>query len=216
MKYLLLFVILGFSLSACLTVEETYTFNSDGSGKAVFQIRLTDMEAVLNQAKWDGSEENLKQLSFESLALQLRTLEGLNEVSILDNLQQHTWGVAFSFDHVLALNQALNVILIDKPHDNWHTFFVHSKQGIARSHQMDKLRIGEILRNDPQFSTILEQTLQSMHYRMSYDFASPVKVVYSDQGLILDAKRPNHLELEANFLDLRRTPRLLDVSVVLK
>jgi hypothetical protein len=153
MKYLLLFVILGFSLSACLTVEETYTFNSDGSGKAVFQIRLTDMEAVLNQAKWDGSEENLKQLSFESLALQLRTLEGLNEVSILDNLQQHTWGVAFSFDHVLALNQALNVILIDKPHDNWHTFFVHSKQGIARSHQMDNLRIGEILRNDPQFSS---------------------------------------------------------------
>ncbi len=203
-------------LTACLTIEESYTFHANGSGSLVFQVRLEDWDAIQHQAEWEGTSVQLNSLSFEAVALQLRTLEGIGEVVVLDQPQQLHWGVSFSFAHLLALNQALNLLLIDDPHQHWHTFFVQNGNRITRTHKMDNLKIGKTLLEHPDYRDKVEETLQSMHYKLLYAFPSPVKVVYSEQSLTLDAKKTNHLELEANFLDLSRRPDLLDTSVILK
>lgn len=181
-----------------------------------FLVKLSDMEAIMKQAEWEGLTAQLTQLSFVEIGDKVGSLEGISNLSVLDNPAQQQWGIRFQFAHLLSLNQALNLLLVDKPKDNWYTFFVERDKQIKRSHRMDNLKIGESLRKNPEYKDRVDETLEAMKYKIDYQYAAPIKVVYGEQPLTLDAKKPNHLALEANFLDLVHQPKLLDTAVILK
>ena len=207
---------LGLFLSSCLTIEESYYFRRDGSGSMRFSVDLTELGAILNYAEAEGSTNVLTDLSFIHAVKQLRQLEGIYNVILLDDPENYIWGVEYEFVHTVALNQALAILLLQEIPDNPDPFVEYHGRMFRQNHRMDKLLLAEKLDEDESLASLSAELKDKMHYRIHYHFDRPIKAVYAQQDIQLPKRRTKYLQFESTFWEMEQNPRILDATLILK
>ncbi len=209
-------LLLCFSLSSCLTITESYYFNKDGSGTMRFAIDFSEMETLLSYAERESEANSLDDLSFVEVVKQLKQIDGIYEVTLLDEPEQYRWGVSYEFEHTVALNKALNIILINEQNQTFHPFIEYHGQQFKSNHLMNKFVMRDKLTEDERLAPLAEQVMKKMDYNIHYEFARPIKVVYAAQEVELRGMKPKKLDLTANFWELEDNKTILDAILVLK
>ncbi|MEL7531057.1 MAG: hypothetical protein AAFN10_07110 [Bacteroidota bacterium] len=215
-KFFPLLFILCLSFSSCLTITESYYFKKDGSGTMRFYVDFSEMETLLSYADREHEAQAMDDLSFVEVVKQLKQIDGIYEVTLLDEPEQYRWGVAYEFEHTVALNKALNILLINGQNQTFHPFIEYHGQLFKSNHMMNKFVMRDKLTEDERLAPLAEQVMKKMDYNIHYEFAQPIKVVYASQEVELVGSKPKKLDLSANFWELEDNKTILDATLVLK
>ncbi|MEL6676747.1 MAG: hypothetical protein AAFR61_31345 [Bacteroidota bacterium] len=219
LTYCLLFFF-ATGLSGCLTIEETYEFKRNGSGFMQYVVQLDDLADFLEalQESEEGRDFDLpmEELSLDDLVPDLANVSGISEINLINDQEENRYGINFKFEHLAALNDALNIILVDEQVSTPHTFFSMDNNVIRRTHLMSKNSMAGKFIEQADESEKLRSVLQSMNYKLNFTFAKPIKVVYSVAEATLLGKKHKEVEIEANLKDLIQDTEMLNTSIVLK
>lgn len=211
-----LILLLCLGLTSCLTITETYYFNKDGSGSMRFSVDFSEMETLLSYADRESEAHALDDLSFVEVVKQLKQIDGLYEVSLLDEPEAYRWGVSYEFEHTVALNKALNILLITGQNQSFHPFIEYHGQQFKSNHLMNKFVMRDKLTEDERLAPMAEQLMKKMDYNIHYEFARPIKVVYAEQEVALMGSKPKNLDLSTNLWELEENTTILNATLVLK
>ncbi|MFK7921294.1 MAG: hypothetical protein AB8H47_05020 [Bacteroidia bacterium] len=215
-KFSPLLLILCLGLSSCLTITETYYFKKDGSGQMQFSVDFSEMEALLAYADRESEKGGMEDLSFVEVVKQLKQIDGIYEVHLLDDPESYRWGVAYEFEHTVALNKALNILLVNEQKEVFHPFVEYHGQQFKSNHLMNKFVIRDKLAEDERLAPLAEQLMKKMDYQINYEFERPIKVVYATQDVQLEGSKPKTLNLSASFWELEANQQILDATLILK
>lgn len=215
-KFSPLLLILCFGLSSCLTITETYYFKKDGSGRMQFSLDLSEMEALLSYAERETEKGGIEDLSFVEVVKQLKQIDGIYEVQLLDDPESFSWGVAYEFEHTVALNKALNLLLVKEQKEVFHPFVEYHGQQFKSNHLMNKFVLRDKLAEDERLAPMAEQFMKKMDYHIHYEFERPIKVVYATQEVQLKGSKPKSIDLKTNFWELEANQQILDATLILK
>lgn len=204
------------SLTSCLTISESYYFAKDGSGKMQFLVDMSQMSGLLNYADQERESSSVEDLSFVEVVKQLKQIDGIYEVRLLDDPSTYQWGIAYEFANTIALNKALNVLLMKEGNQGFHPFVEYHGQQFVSQHKFDKFQIRERLSSDERLAPIVEQVMKQMNYQIRYEFAQPIKAVYAKQEVRLKGKKPKSLDLESSLWDMEGNTQILDATLILK
>ncbi len=130
-----LLVIGSFFFSGCFTIEEEVTVKKDGSGSYRFTIDASEFKAFIDAIQSLSQQENGEnedeaseeqedekgEASFEQISNEMSAVKkligrinGISNVSEINDTSSLVFGYAFDFSNVAALNKALYVIHQDK------------------------------------------------------------------------------------------------------
>lgn len=181
-----------------------------------FSVDFSEMQALLSYAEREGEKGGMEDLSFVEVVKQLKQIDGIYEVQLLDEPESYRWGVAYEFEHTVALNKALNLLLVKEQKEVFHPFVEYHGQQFKTNHLMNKFVIRDKLAEDERLAPMAEQLMKKMDYRIHYEFERPIKVVYATQEVQLIGSKPKILDLKANFWELEANQQILDATLVLK
>ncbi|MEL6593304.1 MAG: hypothetical protein AAFQ68_24615, partial [Bacteroidota bacterium] len=204
------------SLTSCLTITESYYFAKDGSGNMQFLVDLSQMSGILNYADQEQQSSSVEDLSFVEIVKQLKQIDGIYEVALLDDPSIYQWGVSYEFANTVALNKALNVLLMKKGNQSFHPFVEYHGQQFVSQHRFDKFQVRDRLSDDERFAPLVEEAMKKMDYHIQYEFARPIKAVYAKQEVKLAGKKPKNLGLKCTLWELEDNTQLLDATLILK
>lgn len=215
-KFFPLLLIFCLGLSSCLTITETYYFKKDGSGQMQFSVDFSEMQALLDYADRESEKGGMEDLSFVEVVKQLKQIDGIYEVKLLDDPESYRWGVAYEFEHTVALNKALHLLLIKDQKAVFHPFVEYNGQQFKSNHLMNKLVIRDKLAEDERLAPLAEQLMKQMEYKIHYEFERPIKVVYATQDVELVGAKAKTLDLSTSFWELEANQQILDATLILK
>lgn len=181
-----------------------------------FSVDFSGMEPLLNYADQESESSAVADLSFVEVVKKLKQIDGIYEVTLLDEPEAFRWGVAYDFEHTVALNKALNILLIGDQRSEFHPFIEYHGQQFKSNHLMTKFMIRDKLSEDERLAPLAEQLMKKMDYRIRYEFARPIKVVYAAQPVELQGAKPKFLDLSTNLWELEENKSILDATLVLK
>jgi hypothetical protein len=205
------------SLASCITIEESYTFKSNGSGTMKYTIDMSEMSSLLAMAEEEeGANPMGQDLSFVDIADKLNDIQGISGAEAIEDKEKYLYGLNFKFEDLNALNRALNKILIDDPKAEIHTFFKVTDGVITRTHLMTKDMNTSDLLGDDESSEYAMQIMESMTYRLKFAFKKPVKAIYSSASAEMGGKKNREVVIQANFKELSEDIQTLSTSIVLK
>ncbi|MEZ4825452.1 MAG: hypothetical protein R3C61_04035 [Bacteroidia bacterium] len=210
----LMVVVLGISITSCLTFEESYVFKKNGSGSMKYLIDMSEIASLMKLNAESDSSGDSESLSFQDVADLLSGMDGISKVKVLDDEDKGFYGVSFDFAGITPLNQALNVLMGDEENEDF-TFFSFDGNVITHNHLLatDALPPGM---DDPETEEQVSGFLQQMKYKLNFSFASPVKVVYSGAESEITGKKDKAVSIETNFRTLLEDASTLNSSIVLK
>ena len=205
------------SFSSCITIEESYTFKSNGSGSMKYTIDMSEMSSLLAMAaEEEGANPMGQDMSFVEIADRLNEIEGISGATAIENKEKYLYGLNFKFQNLNALNRALNKILIDDPQAEIHTFFKETDGVITRTHLMTKDMNTSDLLGEDESSEYAMQIMESMAYRLKFEFKKPVKAIYSSASAKIGGNKNREVVIQANFKELSEDIQTLSTSIVLK
>lgn len=181
-----------------------------------FAVDMSEMQTLLAYADREQEANSLDDLSFVEVVKLLKQIDGIYEVTLLDEPAEYRWGVSYEFEHTVALNKALNILLINEQNPSFHPFIEYHGQQFKSNHLMNKFVMREKLGEDERLAPLAEQLMKKMDYHIHYEFARPIKVVYAQQAVELEGTKPKKLDLSANFWELEDDKTILDATLVLK
>jgi len=181
-----------------------------------FSVDFSEMETLLSYADRESEAHALDDLSFVEVVKQLKQIDGLYEVSLLDEPEAYRWGVSYEFEHTVALNKALNILLITGQNQSFHPFIEYHGQQFKSNHLMNKFVMRDKLSEDERLAPMAEQLMKKMDYNIHYEFARPIKVVYAEQEVALMGSKPKNLDLSTNLWELEENKTILNATLVLK
>jgi hypothetical protein len=205
------------SFTSCITIEESYTFKSNGSGSMKYTIDMSEMSSLLAMAEEEeGANPMGQDLSFVEIAEKLNEIQGISGAEAIEDKENYLYGLNFKFADLNALNRALNKILIDDTEADIHTFFKETDGVITRTHLMTKDMNTSDLLGDDESSEYAMQIMESMSYRLKFEFKKPVKAIYSSASAEIGGKKNREVVIKANFKELSEDIQTLSTSIVLK
>ncbi|RMG23990.1 MAG: hypothetical protein D6730_13415 [Bacteroidetes bacterium] len=203
--------------TSCLTIEEIYEFNKNGSGFMEYKVDLSEMASLLEMAAEEEGTPMEEELSFKEVAKKLSGINGISAVNVIDDRENYLFGINFKFKNLQALNQALNKIMLDEePGQAPHTFFKMENNVISRTHMMNKAMDTKELLGEDESSEMAMAMLENMKYKLNFKFKKPVKVVYSAAEASIAGKKNREVKIEANFKQLAEDTEALNASIVFK
>ncbi|RMG58485.1 MAG: hypothetical protein D6722_23515 [Bacteroidetes bacterium] len=217
---MLLWLVLAVGVTSCLTFEESYVFKRNGSGSMRYLIDMSEMKPMLDMREGGLSDEQMEDLSYADAAAQLANLEGISGVEVLDDPENFHFGVAYDFENIEALNAALNLLLNSDEEEGVkepHTFFTMEGKTITRTHLPGESPTSGLFEDEDE-ETAAQATafLESMTYRINFEFAKPVKVAYAQTEAKIGGRKNKALQLESNFMEIAEDAAVLNATVVLK
>ena len=201
--------------SACLTVEENYTFNNDGSGVLEFVVDLSEMASLIEREKQQSGEDVMADMSFEEGALMISSIEGIQFVRLLEEEEDYRVGMEVGFAHIQALNQALTLIFSGDSTEEASEFFTWEGNVLKLDHRRGNFYLGSQFLEDDELEQTAESILSRMKYKLSFEFPRPLKGVYSVVDIQKKGKRLRKIGLEAGFDELIKHHELLNVEMIL-
>ncbi|MEO1383161.1 MAG: hypothetical protein AAFV78_08025 [Bacteroidota bacterium] len=214
---ILFIAILSLLLSSCLTIEERYTCNKDGSGVMEYIVDMSELKDMLPDpeegespvGESDGPNE-------DSLALE--SIQGIDQIQPLKDNENYRFGISFHFANLQALNEALNTILADELNEGeYHTFFTKEGGQITRhagpkSQDMKSL-FEEELGDEEESGVDMEALMQAIKYKQSFSFASPIQVAYAKHEVEIQS---NKLIVSADLKSIAGQTGKRNTTIVLK
>ncbi|MEO0468994.1 MAG: hypothetical protein AAF206_05195 [Bacteroidota bacterium] len=215
MKYLHLFwgLCLSFLFSSCLTIEENYQFNANGSGHFEFVIDLGKMAPMFDQERTNPDSRALRDLHLADFIGPLERINGIRNVAANEDFSAYRFRLAMDFDHLMALNQALNVLLQEEENRGFHVYFAQKEDVLVSTHKLGRTTMAESLLTDPALTDQAQEILRSMAYRVSYQFKKPIRVAYTTLPLQASDKKKRMIHLETDFYELLQNQKVLDASI---
>lgn len=205
------------SFTSCITIEESYTFKSNGAGTMKYTIDMSEMSSLLAMAEEEeGGNPMGQDMSFVEIADKLKEIPGISVAEAIEDKENYLYGLSFKFQDLNALNRALNKILIDDPSADIHTFFTEKDGVMTRTHLMTKDMNTSDLLGEDESSEYAMQIMESMSYKLKFEFKKPVKAIYSSASAELGGKKNREVVIQANFKELSEDIQTLSTSIVLK
>ncbi len=201
--------------TGCLTIEENYTFKKNGSGTMEYVV---DMSALADLMKsMDMGEKNKEEdptaMGLANHAELLKDLEGVKRVKMKEEKGGYVQRVSFAFQHLAALNRALNVLMPDSTGVQQEFFSWDGNTLVRRSNEYaDKLSDGMGGESD---SLNMESMLQSMKYKYSFKFANTVGDAQVVEGMTQERPSKKKLELATDWSVISKDPKALDLRITL-
>ena len=198
-KFALIVVIINL-LTACITIEEDYDFNADGSGKMSLKMDITQLLAMMDllndsedeEEETEEEEENTNfrvemYTLFSEQLKQIESISGVKDTKLWMNADSSVFSLSYSFDNLKTLNRAYQVLMTGGE-DAASNEFVASKKNFKRVG--DKASIpgqGEISEEEKEMVSLLLS--DSFKYSISYAFPTAIKVKQGGHGgLTKDSK----------------------------
>lgn len=206
--------------SSCLTIEETYRFNKNGSGWMQYKIETDDIAELMEtfNKEQEGTDKpgfDPEKLSMRNLMPGLEEIDGLSAVNLIDSPEDNEYGVSFKFQSIDVLNKALNHILMEEK-DPFYTYFKMDGNVITRTHKMTKNTVGGEFIEKADGSEPASAILQKMDYKVRYSFKQSIRVAYGHAESTIIGKKSKDLQVETDLRTLLIDPEALNTSVVLK
>lgn len=217
-------LLLGLALAAtsCLTFEENYTFNEDGSGKMALMLDLSQIAAFVPEGPERDSLFLMKEI-FTEMEAEISDLDGISVVEVVEDRDNLRLGIRYAFSDLESLNNALNTMLVAESVSDNHAFFAEegkaivrtnlpSSEGITLVEGMAQGLMAEMGGEEEQASYLLE----SMNYKLNLEFPSRVKVVYAEAEVEVDEENRRQVSLTTNFSSIMSDRGELSGAFVLK
>jgi len=218
------FLFIAVATSACLTITEDYTFKTSGGGSMRYTVDMSQMAQLIQMAQSQeegAAPTNMDQMSLHKFESPLSGIKGISKVKVVDDAKKYVFNLAFEFDNLDALNEAMNVILSEPSADGTpapaHTFFVKDGNQLVRTHlssnQTAKGLMEQLGASDDSDQALA--ILQSMKYKLRFTFKKPVEAVYSSAEATYD-NGGKSINIETDFATLANTTDVLNATVLIK
>lgn len=208
------------AFTGCITIEENYTFKKDGSGTMEYVVDMSEigdmlkaMEGLDKSGNKDAGDMGTMDLKDEVAAL--KQIPGIKKVKVNDK-EKFVQKLKFRFANIDALNAALNVLMNDSATTD-HAFFAWEGNTLVRTNNDHARRIGADMGKDDGSgdSTDMTQFLESMKYKMSYSFASPIAHTGAAVGMVKESPNSKTVKLDTDFNAIANDNAALDLRIEL-
>jgi len=217
---LLLWIAIALATTSCLTIEELYTFNKDGSGQMELAFDLKQLAMFVEEGPQRDSLFMMSAM-FEEMTPKLEELDGITRVETFEDQENMRIGMRYQFSDLAALNRALNNVLILEGQEE-HAFFTEEKDVIRRQAASAEqgLSLVDVVAQsfmsqgaDPAEA---EMVLGIMKYNTHYQFPDRVKLVYAQAEAEVSGEEREQVLLKATLDELISDREQLDASFVFK
>lgn len=208
-------------LSACLTIEENYSFKKDGSGTMEYVVDMSELAELLkgmeglSDDRKDGSGDPMGDMEMSEQAKALKALPGVSKVKVKNEKDGYVQRLSFKFADLDALNGALNVLLPDSTGAR-HDFFQWEGSTLVRTNNRHAAELaGEMAEDEPDDPADMTGFLQSMHYKYSFAFSEPIADIGSAEGVAREAPSSKQVRLSTDWSVIMNDPKALDLRITL-
>ncbi len=217
-------------LTSCITIEEIYTFNSDGSGSMKYVIDMGEMATMLKAFGGDEENEETSELDtsmreasveLESKAKRLSSIKGISGITNSSDEENFVFTLSFDFKDIDALNAGLNEILKDSADTQFHQYFIQKGKTLQRNSLLgSKLKSAmgledESDENDEE-QEMANMMLEQMKYNLTFNFNKGVKSVKTKSTVGKLSSDKKTYTMETNFKQLAENGEMLDANFKLK
>ncbi|MCS7018316.1 MAG: hypothetical protein RMJ87_04205 [Cytophagales bacterium] len=192
---------------SCFEIREEITISKQGSGNYVFLLdmsrskSLIDMAMSMQMAKDRTSFAQIDS-AFAKGTERLAQIQGIQNVQAINDHEQYVFGMRFDFQHIEALNAALNQSQ-EQAELNGTNIFTFKKKELSRTERTPISALADlaVLRSTPEGAAQMQTLLQGAAY---------VCVVRPQTGKIRSFSNPNGELQDNNKTFYYRVP-LLDI-----
>jgi hypothetical protein len=190
-------------LTGCITVIEKYTINKNGSGTMEYIIDMSEMYEMM--ATFSDSTEDMETAEIDQSMRDaipgLNSLDGITNVVLTDDSSKYIAGVKFDFKDVKALNQALAVLFKGKENPSTEVKYVEIKGKTFTRYNLtsDEFNKETLPGTEEIDAETMKMVLESMKYKISVNFAKPVRKVTTLANYTVEE---NRVTVESNFAEL--------------
>lgn len=223
-KAIFLTLLLGLvGLSGCITIEESYSFNADGSGTMNYTIDFTEFAAIMEQLNESGemgdvqgeNEDPMNDLKsgFKEKLDLLDGIDGISNVKINQGTDKYVYALSYDFKDVDALNKALNK-LINQEGAEEHVFFKSKGKTLVRESilgDFGKELIGSENDADAAGMEMAEMMLSELKYNLKFTFEKGLKSVRTDASGVLTEDKKQY-SLDMTFKDMIERPEAMNIT----
>lgn len=224
----LLLALIAIGFTSCITIEEIYTFRSDGSGNMKYVIDMSEAAGMLKAFKQEDEEEVETENELEEAAEELqataetlKSMKGISNVANTNDNENFIFTLSFDFASVEDLNKALNEVIKDSSATQPHEYFTMKGKNLIRNSKMaDKL--GNLSEesgtggDDEASKEMANMMLEQMKYNLTFNFEKGVKSVKTKSTVGELSGDKKQYTMKANFKQLSENQDLLDASFKLK
>jgi hypothetical protein len=217
---LFLWIAIALATTSCLTIEELYTFNKDGSGQMELAFDLKQLAMFVEEGPQRDSLFMMSAM-FDEMTPQLEEIDGITRVETFEDRENMRIGMRYQFSDMAALNSALNNVLILEGQDG-HAFFTQDKDVLTRhavpANQGISLvdAVAQSFMSEGADPEEAKMVLGIMKYQTRYAFPDRLKVVYAKAETEVSEEEREQVTLMATFEELISDRDQLDASFVLK
>lgn len=211
--------VLAVMLSSCLTIEEEFTFKPNGSGTMRFGVDMSEMASLLNMAKESGSDElpmgsAMDELDMSDLGGKLKGLKGISNIQTSEDKKNYIFSVSCSFADLDALNRAMNAL--NSEGEN-HVYFKKEGNSIVMNHKTGSFDPSELIGEDDESGADYAMAmLESMKYKMTFNFKKPIQAVYASGETDYVGKKQRSVKIETSFKEMIENDEALNATIVIK
>lgn len=222
----MLLIAVGFT--SCITIEEIYTFRSDGSGNMKYVIDMSETADLMNSFKSDEDDEesagneDLDEAveSLKETAEKLKSISGITKIENTADNEKLIYTLSFDFKDIDALNKALNEVIKDSSSAEFHEFFTMKGKNLVRNSKMGDQMKGIAGEEDEEMDETAKEManmmLESMKYNITFNFENGVKSVKTKSTIGELAEDKKTYTMKANFKQLSEGKNLMDASFKLR
>jgi hypothetical protein len=204
-RFALLFICL-LACTSCFDIHENIFLKKDGSGNFSFSIDLTQMKPMMVMLESDKSapdkqstQESLND-KFEVVHAKLSQVNGITNIHSIEDTANYTFGIAFDFSNVTALNKAMNKLFEEdtaKAKQKEIVYFEMKDHQLIRKDELDSKSIlgksgslmGSKSRKSENITGSLDQLFSTVTYSTTYQFESKITGTLNSNSIISGDKK---------------------------
>ena len=201
-KKILASVIILALLQSCITIEENYKFNKNGSGSLEYVIDMSELGDLMGDMESDDADINDKQKnSMDSIYNILVGMDNLKNIK--NNSEEWISRIEFDFQDLDALNAALKVLNNDAA-----TWTKSGKRWTRSQLKSDAMPL-DGGSEDEELATGM---LESMEYIVTVRSSKKISGYEGNQDAYKSTGKKS-IEVKTNFSDLIEDPQILSFSI---
>lgn len=215
--------------NSCITVEETYTFKKNGSGSMTYKIdmgkMMEQMAGLMDMSQMDGGNPLGNSANFDQFVPKLKALKGISGVKATQDNKKYIYAVSFKFKNIDALNDAMNVLTLDKQRGDSEYFTFFKKNGKQIEYKTTQTTgvmqdingmFGE--GEDSEMADQLGSAMEGIKHVLTINLPAEAGAVYAGsdkkENVVMNGKQ---VQITSSFKDLKeKGDALLNTTVIYK
>ncbi len=187
-------------LNSCITIEENYSFKKNGSGTMEYKMdmgkMMEQMGQLMDMSQMEGGNPLGKSASFKEVEEKLKGINGISGIKVTEDNKKYIYGISYKFKSLDALNEAMNLVMLNKTKGDadfftfvrkeGNRYFYQNSQSSGAMQDISGMFGGEM---DSEYAM---SSLESFKYNVTMNLPSEVNAVYSglsgDESVGVDGK----------------------------